>query len=120
MNSNPLNHTTIQQARDSMENRDTFGILDSNGNRYKDIIEAFLFAKLLTQEDILPENKILAPDSFYYSIQMDSKTRRELKEKKEAKVLISFQTRKALIGTEPRRIAAIRLFEEARQFKIVK
>lgn len=89
---NVLDFPTIINTLD----RDTFGIIDADGKRYKDIKRAYLHARLVTLEEVLSRTILKSPsakDQIEYQIQLDSKTYREIKSNGLAKCLISFQQR---------------------------
>jgi hypothetical protein len=103
--SNVIEFPTLLNTLD----RDTFGIIDADGKRYKDIKRAYLHARIVTLEEVLSSSITKSPsakDQIEYKIQLDSKCYREIKSNGLAKCLISFQQRTT--GN----FALIRLFKD--------
>jgi uncharacterized protein YxjI len=76
--------------------RETFGITDAEGNKYPDIIKAFLHARSVSYEEINKATIMKSPSSISpkeYKIQVDSVTRNEIKKLGSAPCIISFQER---------------------------
>ena len=94
--------------------RETFGIVDPvTKEKYKDVISSFLIASTLTKNDldrgyIYPSLK-QALKGEVYKLQVDSAVRKEIKENKECKCIISYQTR-----TDFGKIAFARVFDVER------
>lgn len=76
--------------------RETFGITDAEGNKYPDIIKAFLHARSVSYEEIKKATILKSPSSLSskeYKIQVDSVTRNEIKKLGSAPCIISYQER---------------------------
>jgi hypothetical protein len=86
--------------------RATFGILDSNGKQYPDIIRSFLELRYITKEDIM--RGYLDASRFHYILHVDGKTGKEIERDGYAKCIISFQHRTTGL------FAIVRLFEQER------
>lgn len=73
--------------------RETFGIIDpKTGHAYNDIINAFLMSVRITQDD-KDLGKVFLRDNLAFHLHMDSKVKREIKEKGYCDCIVSFQIR---------------------------
>lgn len=87
---------TISSAPSILPIRETFGITDAEGNKYPDIIKAFLHARPVTIEEIEQDFLIKSPsskDTRKYKIQVDAATKRQIKKLGSAACIISYQQR---------------------------
>jgi hypothetical protein len=73
--------------------RDTFGILKRNGEKYKDVIGAFIVQRIVSINDL--HSGFLRPskNEGIYTIHTDSETFKRINEENEALCVISFQKR---------------------------
>lgn len=74
--------------------RDTFGIIDpATGKQYDDIIFAFIHRDVISDSKLQFNSVLSDLKGETYSIQMDSKTRKKLKEEGLIEVIVSYQKR---------------------------
>jgi len=73
--------------------RETFGILKRNGEKYKDIIGAFMVARIVSVNDLHSGFLRPSPNEPIYAIHTDWETFKEIMDNNEAQCVISFQRR---------------------------